>query len=194
MADGLTAIPRAPLLDLIAGLSGVRTYWDGDGLDYDETYCRLSVVGYRSFAPDEIREEYDEVNDQILTTVCGTRLFTLSIRVDSYSDTEPGFEILERVRRRLRGGAARQVLEQEGIAITVLTNPVIDLDAVADNRSVWAATWDVGMAIAVNETDVQPLGGGKTATGATVTGTVTGGQTDPITVVVAAPPGTPVIP
>lgn len=176
MADGLTTIPRAAIADLIAGISGYKCYWDGDALDYDTTYVSLNVVGYHSIGIDEVREDYDAATDQILTTMCGNRAFSLSIRADSYEMEEPAYEILERIRRRLQGGAAAELLLQEGVSITTTTNPIHDLTVVADNRPVYASTWDVGMAFAVNEVDTQPMGGGKPAKGVTVHGTLSGGQ------------------
>src|SRR5271166_2561031 len=121
-ADNLTAIPRGAILDLIGGISGYKCYWDGDGMDNDTTYVRLSIVGYRSTGIDETRTEYDPAEDQIVTILCGNRLFTLSIRVDSYEMSTPGYEILESIRRRLRGGAARYVLEMAGVSLTKMNN------------------------------------------------------------------------
>jgi len=170
-------------------MCGYKVFWDGDGLDFDDTQIQLNILAYRTVGVDETREEYDPVRDELATTLCGLRAFTLSIRADSYDMGEPAYEILERIRRRLRGGAARVVLEETGLALTTLTNPIVDLDVVADNRPIYSSTWDVGMAFAVNEVDVQALGGGKVAAGVEATGTVTGSQNDPITVPIVAPPG-----
>ncbi len=180
-ADDLIAIPRAAIQDLIGGLSGFACYWDGDAQNYDTTYIRLNVMAYRTIGVDEVREEYDSANDQIKTVLCGLRAFTLNIRVDSYSMNEPGYEILERIRRRLRGGAAKQILREEGLALTKMTNPITDLDELGDNRPIYAAMWDVGMTFAVNEVDTQPQGGGGYIKDAPATGTLTGTQHDPKT-------------
>lgn len=168
----MTALPRAVLTDLIGGLSGFSCFWDGDPEQFNDTYIKLNVMAYRSVGQDEIRRTYDPQKDEVQTVTCGLRYFTLSIKVISYNLDLPGTDVLENIRRRLRSGAAREIMESEGLAYTKC-HPIVDLGAVADNRSVFASTMDVGFGFAVNEVDITPLGGGKYIVDAPTTGTVT---------------------
>lgn len=174
----LIGIPRAALLDLVGGLAQIdAVIWDGEAvptLGAEGSYATLNVSAYRGKGTDETVRGYDGTNDQISTTAYGVRLFTLAIRVDSYSFDSPAYETLERVRRRLRGGSARTLMQQEGLALIDI-QPIVDLDLVADNRPIFSSSMDVRFSFAVSETD--PTAGGDyisgTGTTPAVPGTVT---------------------
>ena len=175
MAADLVAIPRAAIRDLIGGLAGYACYWDGDAINNDSTYISLSISAYRGWGTDEIRISYDSKTDQMRTLLCGVRQFTLSIRVDSFVMGEPGYETCERIRRRFRGGAARELLEAEGLAL-VRFFPVVDPPgAESDNRPIYSSILDVALQFAVNDLDVTPLTGGDYIAHAPTTGTAVDG-------------------
>jgi hypothetical protein len=172
VADDLVAIPRGAIRDLIAGLSDFSTYWQGDAVMYEETYISLDIMAYTALGTDEQRQSYDASTDELGSLSCGLRLFTLSIRVDSYSMDLPGYEVCERIRRRLRAGAAREVMEDTGLAL-VRIHPITNLSVVADNRPVFCSVMDVVMSFAVNEQDSTPATGGDYIADAPTTGTLT---------------------
>ena len=173
-ADNLVAIPRAALRDLIGGLSGYACYWEGDAVLNDTTYMSLDIMAYRGWGTDEIRQSYDATTDQLRTLLCGIRQFTLVIRADSFVMDEPGYEILERIRTRLRSGAANELMDEEGLAL-VKMHPIVSPSYQADNRPVYRSLMDVEMQFAVNDLDVTPEGRGDYIADAPTTGTVTDG-------------------
>lgn len=172
----LTAIPRAALKDLIQGLAQIdAVLWDGESeptLGAEGSWATLNIMAYRGKGTDETRQDFDEANDQISTSANGIRLFTLSIRVDSYSFDSPAYETLEQIRRRIRGGAARLLMQQEGLALVDI-QPISDLDKVADNRLMYSSSMDIRFSFAVSEAD--PSAGGDYIKQAGITGTVSDG-------------------
>jgi hypothetical protein len=155
-----TVIPRADLLQLIQGIGQIAVIWNGEAVPYhgaDDAWATLDIMSYRGKGIDQQRQAYDAVRDELSTNQCGIRLFTLTIRVDSYSFDLPAYELLEKVRRRLRGGASMALLRDMGVAL-VNFHPIVDLNVIADNRPVYASTMDVAMSFTVNETDGQAGG------------------------------------
>ena len=150
-----TVIPRADLKTLISGIGQIAAIWNGEAVPYHgegDSWATMDVMAYRGRGIDQQRQAYDNVRDELSTNSCGIRLFTLTIRIDSYDFELPAYELLEKIRRRLRGGAAMALLQDMGVAL-VKFFPIIELNVEADNRPVFASTMDVAMSFAVNETD-----------------------------------------
>lgn len=177
--DGLTDIPRAALLDLISGLAQIdAVIWIGEPeptLGADGSYATLSIKGYVSKGVDETRQEYDQPNDQILESTNGIRLFTLTVDVISFSFDTPAYATLENIRRRIRGYAAKTLMQQEGLAFVKFPGPIVELDYITDNREAFRSALDMRFAFAVSEVDSTATGDYIASTGQTpqVPGTVT---------------------
>lgn len=173
----LTGIPRAALRDLVGGIAQIdEVIWDGESvptLGVGGSWATLNITAYRGKGTDETREDFDAPKDQVSTTINGVRLFTLTIRVDSYSFDTPAYETLETIRRRLRGGSARTLMQQEGLALVDI-QPITDLNVIADNRPVFASVMDVRFSIAVSEAD--PGFTGDYVAETTIAGSLTDGQ------------------
>jgi hypothetical protein len=166
-----TTIPRGAIRDLIAGIGQIRTQWNGDVVAYHgegDSWATLDVMAYRGKGIDEQRQVYDSARDELNTNSCGNRLFTLTIRVDSYDFSLPAYELLEKIRRRFRQGAAQALLQDMGVAL-VKFFPIVDLNVEADNRPVYASTMDVALAFTVNELDGQAGGDYIASVGGTPT-------------------------
>jgi hypothetical protein len=155
-----TAIPRGAIQDLISGIGQIKVQWNGDVVSFHgegDSWATLDVMAYRGKGIDQQRQTYDTNRDELSTNSCGNRLFTLTIRVDSYSFDLPAYELLEKIRRRLRGGASMALLRDMGVSL-VSFHPIVDLNVIADNRPVFASTMDVALLFTVNETDGQAGG------------------------------------
>lgn len=177
MDTPLVAIPRAALMDLVSGIGALTTIWDGEPqptLGAGGSWATLNISAYGGKGTDETRTDYDETSDQVATSTNGLRRFTLSIRVDSYAFDTPAYETLETIRRRLRGGAARQLMQAEGFAL-IDTHPITDLSKVVDNRPVFSSVMDVRFSFAVSESEPSFTGDYIASTGTTpaVPGTLT---------------------
>jgi hypothetical protein len=155
-----TVIPRGAIRELISGIGQIRASWSGDVVAYHgegDSWATLDIMAYQGRGIDQQRQMYDNVRDELSTNSCGNRIFTLVIRVDSYDMELPAYELLEKIRRRLRQGAAMALLRDMGVSL-VKFHPIVDLNVIADNRPVFASTMDVVMLFTVNETDGQAGG------------------------------------
>lgn len=179
MAPPLTDIPRAAIRDLISGLGQMsEVIWEGEPvptLGAEGSYATLSIFAYRGKGVDEVRREYDPSHDQVEETTNGIRLFTLTVDVISYSFDTPAYVSLENIRRRIKGHAARTLLEQEGLAFVKFPDGIKELDCVTDTREAFRSALDMQFSFAVSETDSTATGDYIVSTGTTpaVPGTFT---------------------
>ncbi len=175
-------IPRAEVLNLVEGLMRRPARWVGEpeeqwGLWHAKpgAYAELTISAYRTYGQDEYRQTYDEVKDQLSSTMTGLRGFTVSVKVRSFELGQAPFDLLERLRLGLRTKSARYALETAGIALVDI-QPIIPLpNETVDNREAFVAVMDVRLAFAVNQDTSDDEGGTikKVDNGGVIPGTVT---------------------
>lgn len=160
-------IPRAKILQLIEHLSGVETVWTdtpepfvGPRNGFPGALAELAIGTYLSRGVDDIRTEYDPVKDSNVQSINGNRQFTLSIRVKSYDLGNTAFDILERVRTRLRGQNAKWAFGDAGLGLVDIVSIVPIPNSVDDNREVSMANMDVRFNFAVSVEDDDATGNG----------------------------------
>lgn len=101
---------------------------------------------------DEFTRVYDAVTNKQIVTQKGNRLFTLTVRMESYDSTSNAYETLEKIRNRLRRPSSLARLRAEKMTVYE-TQPVVSLPTKYDNRVISAANFDLHMALFFTDID-----------------------------------------
>lgn len=158
--------PRETLLQVLNLVSGVQVVWSSlkrplQGLrpGTENAWLIAGVQSYRSVGVDERRFSFNPSTGQNDVIVVGQREFTLVVRARSLNADILAFDLLERVRFRLRGTPAKSLMIPT-IAL-VDFGPIVDLPdstfTVGDvRRAMSEATLDVMMACIVSADPGEP--------------------------------------
>lgn len=170
---------RPVLKTLIQNLSGLPesfTVWEDEPRPFGDILALLSTVSIAGKGQgDECRTAYDGTKPQgqeLSDTWAGVRSFTLSIKVESDTQTDLTFAYftLERVRDRLCFKSTTATLNSVLLAF-IKAEPTLDLSEVRDDRRWSIATLDITLAARTITQDPIPYG---YITTAPLTGTLTG--------------------
>lgn len=119
---------RPALIALIQTISGIdnvdNVVWEDQGQQYGVTQIRLKLKSPISIGADEVRHE--EVGAVLASNYCGNRGMTLSVTCETSSQTDAGFALqyIENIRTRMRREASRLSLENAGMSIRDIQQPV----------------------------------------------------------------------
>lgn len=154
--------PKKQLRDMVEAISGVQAQWVTDrqahwGQDSTREQARI-IVGmqaYRSVGHDERRIQYDAQTGGNDFFAVGVRQFTMTLRAESLDPNLEAFDLLERVRFRLRGQIARSYM----VPILSLRDvqPIVMLPAASSGgRSMSVGTMDVRFNLMVGADPMDP--------------------------------------
>jgi hypothetical protein len=112
----------------------------------------IDVKAGTQLGTDNFVRTYDPDLDTIVVTQVGNRLFTLTVKFESYEANVHAHEVLETLRLRLERNtpAVRGRLRAQGMTV-VSTEAVQDLPTTYDNRVISVSALDVKMALRFSE-------------------------------------------
>ena len=152
MAAPLIRFPRAEIQELIVEITDAPVIWSEEpepflGVQNGKAayWIELSIIATATKGVDEDRLEYDPINEVNDTTQISYRIYTMTVRVKSFSKDTPAFDVIDQVRRGLRSVTAKQQYTEIGIAF-VDWGKTVDLKPAADNRLTSESTLDVRIA------------------------------------------------
>lgn len=152
---------RPALLSLVGSLTGLQTIWSDQPQPFvsptTRAIIRLSHGRMITQGRDEIRWDYDAarpMNEEIRDTITGLRTFALTIRCESFEQTDAhvAAEYLEQIRNRLHRRTSTASLNAVGCAV-ISFSPVVDLPIAVDGRAASVASLDVMLRFAMAEDD-----------------------------------------
>lgn len=146
------------LREWVARATGLPTYWFGEDVENIHTpHCELQVGSSAGLGVDETRYTYDATQpngQELVRTQCGNRLFMLSCRARTRDQTPVGAArfYLEKVRTALQKRSSLETFRASNLAV-VGHEPLINLDAIFQDRQQSEAQLDIRFSTVVNETD-----------------------------------------
>jgi hypothetical protein len=185
----ITPSPRFPLetlLTLVRTLSGVQAVWTTRKRGFlglrpgtEKAWIVVSAQSYLSIGVDELRTQYDPARGENALLLRGQRSVTLVLRAMSETQTLQAFDLLERVRFRMRTQVARAIM----VPLIALKDfgPIVTLDDETTTtggveRRVLVATMDIRLLYVVGAAPGDPDEGafiGSTNGGGVIPGTLT---------------------
>jgi hypothetical protein len=127
----------------------------------EKAWIFVGLSAYQSVGVDEVRQVYAPPPiDQNQTILVGQRQFTLTLRAESLDTTLEAFDLLERVRFRMRSATIRALMTptialRDFAAMVPLGDETVNLGGMA--MAIQVATLDIRMACVVGA-DPQDLG------------------------------------
>jgi hypothetical protein len=168
-------LPKQTLINIVKVCSGVGVVWGtarrphmGQTAGKENAWIRLSILSYNRVGVDELRTQFDPVNNVTDCILVGQRQFTLNITARSMDPTLEAFDLCERVAYRLRTSTARDLFGDLLSLRDIQPIQVLN-DEAADDRIVLAASMDVRWNSTVY-TDPNEAGEGQFAESAKQTG------------------------
>lgn len=153
---------RPAVKSLVAALTGLVALWENEPRTATpptapQALALLTLRPTGSLGWDESRASYDAnqpQGEEFEDTLCGVRRATLTVKVESLSetDTETPAVFLERLRDRLARRSSREALNAVGCAY-VGDAGVIDLTTPKHGRYYPTAALDILLAVRVSEAD-----------------------------------------
>lgn len=152
-------LPKGQILALVQAISGVQCVWStakrpqlGAQPGLEHAWIELTAQSWRGIGVDELRQVLNPVTNALDNMTIGQRAFTLVLKAKSLDLNLEAFDLLERVRFRIRSAGAR--------AIMVPTLALVDLQPIqtfpestysvgAVSRVLLTASMDVRMACVV---------------------------------------------
>ena len=167
-------LPKEQILKLLREISGVEVVWSTGArglLGYqpssERAWLLANVQGWRELGTDELRVVWNPVrnaNDEMLV---GQRTFTLALQAFSVDPEIEAFDLLERVRFRMRTQEARALMVPT-LALRdfqdVRQLPPMESQQGSMSHIVLRASMDVRMNCVVGADPQDPSGGGIIAT------------------------------
>jgi hypothetical protein len=150
-----TAIPKAALLTLVQTLSGVQAKWRTDpefvagmapGVASSHAWIWLSVTSTRAIGVDDYRQVFNAAMGNLDSQIAGNRMFTLSLRAESYDVNIEAFDLVEAVRVRLRSFKARGIFAPAGLALVDIQPTAVFTNVITDagtKRTLKVAVMDI---------------------------------------------------
>lgn len=147
-------IPRDQIADIVKTASGAQSViWQAEALPFEpDNYVELAVLADVPMGRDEYRQSFDEERDAVAYTAVGWRKITLTAKAYSYDARCPAFEILEKLRRRLRMPTASNALLALNVSVASFAASV-QLPTTQDNREVSVHSMDIIVFFVETETD-----------------------------------------
>ena len=110
-------LPQAQLLELVNTLAGVQSKWDnlsrpllGQRPGTEKAWLLCGVQSWLELGTDELRYVWNAETQNNDEFVVGQRAFTLTLQAFSLDTTIQPYDLLERVRFRLRSQTARALM------------------------------------------------------------------------------------
>lgn len=111
-------LPKALLLQLITTISGVQVVWVtdkrpgilGQQAGKEHAWITLALQSWKNEGVDELRYVFNPATQNNDAMTIGQRSFTLVCKAYSLDPNLEAFDLLERVRFRLRSGTARSIM------------------------------------------------------------------------------------
>ena len=155
-------LPKPTLTTIFQLASGVQVYWStsrtpqrGQKVSTEHAWITASMRSVATIAVDEKRLAWNPVTNTNETTVVAHRAFTVSLRAESFDTTLEAYDLLERVRIRLRGPQIRALMEPT-IALETIKNITALPDQDLDGRALRVAVLDVRMRCALTFANMDP--------------------------------------
>ncbi len=143
-------VPKAVLQTLIETLSGVQAVWSTDPspdlgrrAGTERAWIILNLQSFRNVGTDELRQAYDPTTDSNVNLQLGNRQFTLSCGARSLDATLEAYDLLERVRFRLRTATARAIFAPANLSLRDIQAVQVLSGKVAGTQALKAASMDV---------------------------------------------------
>ena len=167
--------PKETMLEALRLASGVQTIWKTDRepafnqrASQEKARIVVGLTAYSSVFIDEKRVAFNAVTQQNDSIVVARRYFPLGLTAESLDHTIEAFDLLERVRVRLRSERILAMLRPT-IALRDIKNIVPLNDVWRDNLNVPTAKMDVRLHCCLTFTNQDPYEGDWIATVATPT-------------------------
>jgi hypothetical protein len=148
--------PKDQLINVVQTIAGVQVVWrtaarpllaQRPGTEW--AWIMLSVQSYVSVGIDELRQQLNAQQTALDSIVVGLRHFTLVCRAYSIDATLQAFDLLERVRFRIRSATAHDLMVPT-VALRDMgeVRPLDDatIDLAGSKRTLLAAMLDIRMA------------------------------------------------
>jgi hypothetical protein len=159
-------LPKDKLELLIRTISGVQCVWStsrrphlGQRPGTEQAWIFLSAQSLIGVGVDELRQVFNPVTGQNDSITVGQRQCTLVLRAESLDPSLQAFDLLERVRFRLRGATARALMVptislRDIQATRVLPDAKVDMGGT--ERALLCATMDVRLNFVVAADQLDP--------------------------------------
>ena len=181
-------LPKAKLLTLVKTIAEVQTVWNTGSrglLGYrpgtERAWILVGMQGWRELGTDELRVEWNAAENRNDEIVMGQRTFTMTLQSFSLDASLEAFDLLERVRFRMRSETARAIMVPT-LALKdfkpIQTLPNLEAQAGNVSHIVLRASLDVGMNCVVG-TDPNDPGEGHVIESVTVATPTVGGNLIP---------------
>lgn len=148
----LIQFPRAEIAELIEELTDTPCIWAGEPMPFlgqvngkPGYWTELSVIATNSKGVDEVRPDFDPVNKVNNITQISYRLYTVQMKVQSFSKDLPAFDVVDQIRRGLRSLTSKNRFVEIGIAF-VDWQGTHELVPDQDNRVTSTSALDVRIA------------------------------------------------
>lgn len=122
-AAPIIQFPRAEIAELIEELTDVPCIWAGEPMPQlgqvngkPGYWTELSVLATATKGVDENRPEFDPINLVNGISQISYRIYTVQMKVQSFSKDLPAFDVIDQIRRGLRSLTSKARFVQVGIA------------------------------------------------------------------------------
>lgn len=162
-------LPKQQLLTLFETISGVQVRWNtgqrpllGQRPGTEKAWLLVGLQGWRELGTDELRVKYNPETNSNDEMLIGQRTFTAALQAFSLDPELDAYDLLERVRFRVRTQAARAlmvpILALRDFQQILVLPP--DQAATVGGHIVLRATMDVRMNCVIGASPNDPGGGG----------------------------------
>ncbi len=155
-------LPKPQLEAIFRLASGVQVFWSHSRTPQtglrpvtEHAWITASIRSVSTIAVDEKRIDWNATANANETTVVAHRAFTVSLKAQSFDATLEAYDLLERVRIRLRGPQIRAMMTPT-IALETVKNITTLPDQDLDGRALRVAVLDVRMRCVLTFPNVDP--------------------------------------